>query len=1357
MVTASSDVDPIVYINGKRYVLPPGRAEWTLLQYLREVGLTGTKLGCGEGGCGACTVMVSTCEPDSSLLHRAVNACLCPLYGVEGAHVVTVEGLGNPRDGLHPVQARLALAHGSQCGFCTPGFVMSMYALLRSKPEPPTEHEIEEALAGNLCRCTGYRPILDAFRAFAKVDPGAYTEEALAAHKANGMEAPAVPAPTNGAVCPSTGKPCDCGGVVSHSEDKGQGMGPTTRTPGKQSAEPIFPAELRRRRPLELSIPGPQAAWFRPTTLDRLLELKKEYPHAKLVIGNTEVGIELKFKHAAYPVLIGVTHVAEMNELTPGEKGVTVGASVTLTRLMESFAALRASVAPHQRPVLAAVVEQLRYFAGPPIRNTAGLGGNVATASPISDLNPLWMAAGATFFLRGRGTPERAVSARDFFLGYRTVDMQPHEVLVKIFVPYTAEHEYIKEFKQAHRRDDDIAIVNAGIRIRMAPSGEEGAWVVADASLAFGGVAAKSIMAPRAAAALVGQPLDPAAVQRALAAVREEVVIAPSAPGGMVEFRQSLVSSFLFKAIVHAAHALAEDVEAYASAFPPSYASAITPYSRPPSCGLQYHSAVPEEDVVGQPYRHMAADLQVCGEAQYTDDIPPPPGTLHAALVPSTQAHARLLGVDKGPALLVPGVVGVFTAEDVPGGNDIGAVAHDEELFATEIVPCVGHPIGVVVAETEAAARAGARAVAVRYEPLPALLDIDDAIAAGSFIEGWGHSVHSGDCALALEASDVVLEGWVKMGGQEHFYLEPNASLVIPGEGGEVTSFSSSQCPDKHHRYLAHVLGLPMHKVTVRTKRLGGGFGGKETRSAFVNAAAAVPAHLLRRPVRICLDRDEDMHITGQRHAFAAKYRIGLSSAGEIRALDVDIYNNAGYSLDLSFSIMDRALTHIDSVYRIPAIRAQGWLCKTNQSTHTAFRGFGGPQGMLIMEQIMERVAKEMDIPLNTLRERNMYNEGDVTHFGQRLEGCQARRCWEEVHTLSGWAAREADVAAFNAANRFRKRGLSLLPTKFGISFTTKFMNQAGALIHCYTDGTVLVTHGGVEMGQGLHTKVAQVVAHALQIPLAQVYIAETATDKIPNASPTAASASSDLYGAAAADACAQLNARLEPYRAKLQDKSFKDIVNAAYLDRVDLSAHGFYSTPDIGGFGSEKPYNYFCYGAAVAEVEVDTLTGDFHVLRADVVMDVGKSLNPAIDIGQVEGAFVQGMGWSCIEELVWGDKKHPWVKPGWLFTRGPGTYKIPSVNDIPVDFRVMLLRNSHCHRTPQVHSSKAVGEPPFYLGASVFFALKNAAYAARQDAGLEGWFRLDSPATPERIRMACCDELSGPFAGPDFQALASC
>jgi xanthine dehydrogenase/oxidase len=554
---------------------------------------------------------------------------------------------------------------------------------------------------------------------------------------------------------------------------------------------------------------------------------------------------------------------------------------------------------------------------------------------------------------------------------------------------------------------------------------------------------------------------------------------------------------------------------------------------------------------------------------------------------------------------------------------------------------------------------------------------------------------------------------------------------------------------------IAHVLGLPEHKVVCKAKRLGGGFGGKETRAIFMNCAAAVPAYDLQKPVRLCLDRDEDMQMTGHRHAFYGTYKVGFNDEGKILAVDVTLYNNAGNTLDLSAPVMQRAVLHADNCYNYPNTRFHGRICKTNISSNTAFRGFGGPQGMIITEAWMDHVASELKMDVEKVRAVNLYQEGDKIPCGMKLDGNNIVRIWEELMVSSRFEQKKQEVEDFNQKNKYRKRGIAMIPTKFGIAFTLLFFNQGGALVHIYTDGTVLVTHGGVEMGQGLHTKIAQIAAQTLKIPVKDVFISETSTDKVPNASPTAASASSDMYGAAVLDACNQLNERLQQYREMLPgDASLKEIATKAHQDRADLSAHGFYKMPDVTGFGGDRPFLYFTYGAACAEVEVDVLTGDFQILKTDILMDVGNSINPAIDVGQIEGGFMQGLGLMTIEEAVWGDKDHPWVKPGVLHTRGPGTYKIPTANDIPIELNVALLQDA-----PNPHavaSSKAIGEPPLFLACSVFFAIKNALYSARKGEGEDKFFNLYSPATPEKIRMACIDKIINSIAGFDYQAKTS-
>lgn len=545
---------------------------------------------------------------------------------------------------------------------------------------------------------------------------------------------------------------------------------------------------------------------------------------------------------------------------------------------------------------------------------------------------------------------------------------------------------------------------------------------------------------------------------------------------------------------------------------------------------------------------------------------------------------------------------------------------------------------------------------------------------------------------------------------------------------------------------------MPANRINVRVKRLGGGFGGKESRSVVLSSAVALAAHKTGRPVRCMLTREEDMVTMGQRHPFLAYYKVGVNKDGKIQALDLDVYNNAGWTFDLSTAVVERSMSHSDGCYYIPNVYIRGRICRTNTVSNTAFRGFGGPQGMFIAETYMEEIADRLGMPVEKLREINFYEPHGITHFNQVIEDWHVPLMYKQVKEESDYDLRKVVVSKFNDEYKWRKRGLSIIPTKFGISFTALFLNQAGALVHIYHDGSVLVAHGGTEMGQGLHTKITMIVAQALQVPLETVFISETATNTVANASATAASASSDLNGYAAFNACTQLNERLAPYRAKLGDKAtMKDIAHAAYMDRVNLSAQGFYKTPEIGyvwGENKGKMFFYFTQGVAAAEVEIDTLTGTWTCLRADIKMDVGQSINPAIDYGQIQGAFVQGMGLFTMEESLW---LRDGPMAGNLFTRGPGAYKIPGFRDIPQEFNVTLLKDVEWKELRTIQRSRGVGEPPLFMGSAVFFAIRDALKSARKMAGVEatvgadhseGLLRLHSPATPERIRLACEDEI---------------
>ncbi|GMH11486.1 hypothetical protein Nepgr_013327 [Nepenthes gracilis] len=866
--------EAVVYINGVRRVIPDGLAHLTLLEYLRDIGLTGTKLGCGEGGCGACTVMVSCFDKRlNKCVHSAINACLAPLYSVEGMHVITVEGIGNRRNGLHPVQESLARSHGSQCGFCTPGFVMSMYALLRSSETPPTEEQIEESLAGNLCRCTGYRPILDAFRVFAKTDDTIYTGHSLFGHEGNNF------------ICPSNGKPCSCGlrsdtngGTAKQMDAYNESYECDSYNVIEGSRytdkELIFPPELLLRKPTFLSLTGfGGLKWYRPWRLQHVLELKARHPEAKLVVGNTEVGIEMRLKRLQYQYLIYVAQVPELNIINIKDDGLEIGAAVRLSELMNVLKKVMAERAGHETSSCKALIEQMRWFAGTQIKNVASVGGNICTASPISDLNPLWMAAGARFHIINYNGSIRTTLAENFFLGYRKVNLASDEILLSIHLPWTRPFEYVREFKQAHRRDDDIAIVNAGMRVHLKEKDEE--WIVTDASIIYGGVAPCSLPASKTKEFLIGKSWNKELLGNALRVLEKDILLREDAPGGMVEFRKSLTLSFFFKFFLWVCQQM-DGNPFFRENIPLSHLSAIQPVHRPSVIGCQDYDLVKHGTAVGSPEVHLSARLQVTGEAEFTDDVPVPPNCLHAALILSRKPHARIVSINDYGAKSSPGFAGIFLAKDVPGDNSIGPVVVDEEVFASEFITCVGQVIGVVVADSHENAKLAARKIHVEYEELPAILSIEDALQNRSFHPNTERRLIKGDVDLCFQSSecDRIIEGEVQVGGQEHFYMEPQSSLVwTTDNGNEVHMISSTQAPEKHQKYVSHVLGLPMSKVVCKIKRIGGGFGGKETRSAFIAAAASVPSYLLNCPVKIKLDRDIDMMITGQRHSFLGKYK----------------------------------------------------------------------------------------------------------------------------------------------------------------------------------------------------------------------------------------------------------------------------------------------------------------------------------------------------------------------------------------------------------------------------------------------------------------------------------------------------
>lgn len=748
----------------------------------------------------------------------------------------------------------------------------------------------------------------------------------------------------------------------------------------------------------------------------------------------------------------------------------------------------------------------------------------------------------------------------------------------------------------------------------------------------------------------------------------------------------------------------------------------------------------------GQSKFHESARAQVAGTATYIDDIPEVRGTLHAAPVCSPVAHGILRKLDASAALALPGVRAVIDAGDIPGDTTLAAFAHDEPVFALDTVLFTGQVIALVLADDVMTARRAARLVKLEIEELPAVLNVHEAHALESYVLP-PVQVSRGDAKAALRRAPRQLEGRFEVGGQEHFYLEGQVAYVLPLEQNQWWVYTSTQHPGEVQHWVSHALGIANNAVTVECRRMGGGFGGKETQAGHLAVWAAIAANQLKCPVKLRLDRDDDFMITGKRHPFAYHYRVGFDDSGLLCGLELEMLVNCGFSADLSGPVADRAVFHADNAYFLEDVAISSYRCKTNTQSHTAFRGFGGPQGVIVIERILSDIARTLGLDPLDVRLRNLYgmDARNVTHYQMKVEDNILDPLINTLAITSGYRERREQIAAWNASSPVIKKGLALTPVKFGISFTATLFNQAGALVHVYTDGSVQVNHGGTEMGQGLNTKVAQIVADELGVPFERVLATASDTSKVPNASATAASSGTDLNGRAAQFAARHVRDNLAAFVAGLDDcgagavrfeggqvitdkatRRWEDVVGAAYANRIQLWSDGFYRTPKIHYDKTTltgRPFYYFAYGAAVSEVAIDTLTGEYRVLKVDILHDVGHSINPAIDIGQIEGGFIQGMGWLTTEQLVWNGK-------GYLQTHAPSTYKIPATGDVPAHFKIELWPEAN--REDNVHGSKAVGEPPFMLAISVYEALRDAVAQAGGDPLL-----VNAPATAEEVLRA--------------------
>ncbi|XP_077174886.1 aldehyde oxidase 1-like isoform X2 [Paroedura picta] len=1324
MSPAKSASDELVfYVNGRRVVEKNADPEQMTLSYLRKrLRLTGTKYGCGGGGCGACTVMISRYEPVAKkILHYSANACLLPLCSLYGCAVVTVEGVGSIKTRIHPAQERIAKSHGSQCGFCTPGMVMSIYALLRNETEPSNE-QIMEALAGNLCRCTGYRPIIDGYKTFCG-------EAFCCQNEGKGgcclEEDDGLPSLPN-----KDRKIC----TALFSAEEFQPLDPTQ--------EPIFPPELMRMAECQtaqtLVFRGERTTWISPVDLKELLELKAKYPLAPLIVGNTCVGPEMKFKGVFHPVIISPTRILDLHVVKHTEEGLLLGAACSLTLVKDILTNAILQLPAEKTKLFCALLQQIKTLAGQQIRNVASFGGNIVSRSPTSDINPV-LAVGNCVLNVASQERMRQIPAADLFAdGLGNDTLEPDEILVSVHIPHSSKGEFVSAFRQAQRRENALPIVNAGMRVVF----EDGCDTVKDIGMLYGGLGSTTLAAKQTCRALIGRPWNEQLLDEACRSVLTEICLPSSAPGGQVKYRRTLLVSFMFKFYLEVLQSLKILYPGRYPDIPENYLSALEHLHSKIPQSIQMYQDVPPgqlaEDPVGHPIMHQAGLKHATGEAIYCDDIRTVDEELFLALVTSSKAHAKIVSIDASEALKMPGVVDVISVQDVPATNEFYNYEVPDIIFAREKVTCVGQIICAVVAETEVHAKRAAAKVNIRYEPEePIILTIEEAIEHNSFFKP-SRKLEHGDVDETFKTVDHILEGEILIGGQQHFYMETQSMLVVPkGEDKEMDIYASTQHPAFVQDLVASCLGVPSNRIMCHTKRIGGAFGGKLLKTSLLACITAVAANKTGRPVRCVLDRGTDALVCGGRHPAIGRYKIGFMNNGRVLAVDVSAYINGGCTPDDSILVAEILLLKMDNAYHIPNVRICARACQTNLPPNTAFRGFGFPQGGLMAEAWMTRVAARCGLLPEQVREINMYKENGPTPYKQELKTQNLLRCWNECMEKSAYRSRKAAVNEFNKQNYWKKKGIAIIPMKFPVGFTIRVLGQAAALVHLYTDGSVLLTHGGVEMGQGLHTKMIQVASRELKMPMSNIHFCETSTTTVPNACGSVGSMGTDVNGMAVKDACQTLLKRLEPVISQNPKGSWKEWAKEAFEQSINLSATGYFRGYEANidwETGEGQPFEYCIFGAACTEVEIDCLTGDRKNVRTDIVMDIGHSINPAMDIGQIEGAFVQGLGLYTMEEVKFSPE-------GTLYTRGPDQYKIPAVCDIPEHFSVSLLASSES--TTAIYSSKGLGESGLFLGCSVFFALWDAVAAARRERGLPADFGLNSPLTPERIRMACADQFT--------------
>ena len=1242
--------------------LPPGM---TLLDFIRYYNhLMGTKIGCREGDCGACTVLVGDTR-NEELQYESMTSCLVPLGNAHGKHIVTIEGINfqedhsllskgvltdstqhadaigrNPdkyrRDSpLNPIQRAMVDEGATQCGFCTPGFVVSLAGFCLSNKESTVENAIA-AVDGNICRCTGYKSIERACDRIASIMKERKNQDAAQFASSKG-------------ILPS-----------------------------------YFSSIKKRLKSLAAKTDGQRYS---------------QVPQAYFVGGGTDLYVQKhdEIKDASIRFLFD--HPESKGIKKEGNK-IVIGAAATVTDLQEST--LIHKIFPDFN-------KYVRLISSTPIRNMATIGGNFINASPIGDFTIFFLALNTCVVL-SNGKTSRELPLRQLYKGYKQLDKTADEYIEKIWFEMPKENSKFNFEKVSKRTCLDIASVNSALSISI--NGDK----IIEAGLSAGGVAPVPLYLQKTSEFLKGKTISEGLIRDAIEIAETEILPISDARGA-AEYKRSVLAQL------------------------------IKAHFMPQSLQEQRDEPILVESKVEQFQDIPLADrgIHVRGESIYLDDIPLLNGTLYAAAFDSPVAHGKIISLELKEAEKMKGVVKIFTYKDIAGDNQIGGIIPDEELLASSHVHFCGMPIAIVVAESEEIARAAVKKIRVKIEPLPVITDPREAKEKGQLIIA-PRTFKLGEVDNAWSQCEYIFEGRTETNGQEHLYIETQGAYALLTENNSIKIYSSTQGPTAVQRTAARVLGIPMHRIEVETTRLGGGFGGKEDQATAWAVMCALATYHLRKPVKYSLHRMEDMRMTGKRHPYSSDFKIGLSKELKILSYEVTFYQNAGAAADLSPAVMERTLFHSTNSYFIPNVKATAYSCRTNLPPNTAFRGFGGPQGMFVIEAAIAKAAEQLGIPASEIQQKNLIKTGDEFPYGQ-VAISEANECWGKLDELYDVKKMRERVDEYNSKNKFDKRGMALMPICFGISFTKTRMNQGRSLVHVYTDGSVGITTGAVEMGPGLNTKILQVAAKVFSLDPSRIKIQTTSTFRVANTSPTAASAAADLNGKATLIACIEILKRLKKTAAdelqtdienidiknervfangKQTDLKWDDVVMLTYNHRVSLSEHAHYTPPGIHfdlTTGKGHPFAYHTYGAAIIVATVDCVRGRYKIDSVKVVHDFGSSMNRMVDLGQCEGGIVQGIGWMTVEEILYN-------KEGKLMTNALSTYKVPDIYSVPKEIKIHFLETDKDNLA--IFKSKAVGEPPLMYGIGAYFALRNAIKAFNADAEI----KFDAPMTPEKVLM---------------------